>query len=330
MPRSFKQCNSVLNNPWSRIGLAIIFTLLIGVQTLTSAQSTSLAPIENEPYPEPEPTPVCTTCIPPSDGIPVCSSYDNCPSLQYSSPTKLSGPLIYSFDFDQNLLAVLGSQQAVDDFKTRARNAASAWSAATGISITEVTAGQTVNVAIGASSDAYVRDSNGVVTNVPGGRNIAISDDYKNWSADGKDYVWMHEWGHIVGINDIAPYACAGVVSVMRQLDGTNGRARQQLINGYSADPKLPAPHSPPTDCDVARAKMALPPPPAPSPSPTPTVPIGGGGGGDTGGGGGGGGYRCEPRYEWQYWEVCVSYAGGTDCDRGYDLVHIGYDCAYY
>ncbi|HKS29182.1 MAG TPA: hypothetical protein VJS44_15245 [Pyrinomonadaceae bacterium] len=100
----------------------------------------------------------------PTDGIPVCSSYDNCPSLQYSSPTKLAGPLIYSFDFDQNLLNVLGSQQAVDDFKDRARAAARAWSAATGISITEVTWGQTVNVSIGASRDAGVRDALGVAS----------------------------------------------------------------------------------------------------------------------------------------------------------------------
>lgn len=329
MPRSFKQWNSVFKREGFRIGLTLLFALLIGAQTIASAQTSSLSPIDNEPYyPDPEPTPICTTCIPPSDGIPTCSSYDSCPSLQYSSPTKLSGPLVYSFASNQELLAVLGSQAAVDDFRSRARNAASEWSSATGISITEATAGQTTNVTISASSSSNVRDSNGLVTNVTGGRTIEISDDYVNWSADGKDYIFSHEWGHIVGVNDIEPYACTGVVSVMRQLDGTNGRARQQLINGYATDPKLPAQHTP-SECDASRAKMALPPPPAPSPSPTPTAPIGGGGGGDTGGGGGTR-YYCEPRYEWQYWQVCVSYAGGSDCDHGWDLVQTGYDCAYY
>jgi hypothetical protein len=59
----------------------------------------------------------------------------------------------------------------------------------------------------------------------------------------------------------------------------------------------------------------------------------GGLGGGDLSSGdpgGGGGGYNCQPRYEWQYWQVCVSYGGGTDCDHGWDLAISDYDCAGY
>jgi hypothetical protein len=61
-----------------------------------------------------------------------------------------------------------------------------------------------------------------------------------------------------------------------------------------------------------------------------------GGGGGDGGGGGGlggvgGGGYTfCQNEYEWDSWEVCVSYGGRTECDKNYELVVVGRTCTSF
>jgi hypothetical protein len=79
-----------------------------------------------------------------------------------------------------------------------------------------------------------------------------------------------------------------------------------------------------PTTCDNNQVKVA---------AQYPIRPVADSGDGDLGNGGstgyGGDTASCEPVYEWQEWSVCVTYAGGTDCDYGWDFIQTGFDCVY-
>jgi hypothetical protein len=241
----------------------------------------SIDPLDPPEDPEPEPSP--------SGGS--CDAYAGCAALQGTVNTKLNGPVVYSFD-DATLLAQLGSQTAVDDFKNRARAAAAGWSSSTGISITEGQPGQAGSVTITTANDTKTRNDGGftfVDPNNSSRRIISIADQFGGWSSEGKDRLLFHEWGHILGLADVGPDECAGVETIMRQLRPV--ASGLQLRNGYTCktvgsgtDPnacppetQLPQPPKP-TDCDINKAK-SLQPPPAPSGG-------GGGGGGDIGGGG--------------------------------------------
>src|ERR1043165_7250287 len=136
--------------------------------------------------------PLLAQSPPPTDVLPPpCqdSGYQNCANLQGSSPHKLDGPLVYSFASDATLLASLGSQQAVDDFKARARAAANDWASRSGVSISEAPAGQVGNVTITASNNEQVRGAGAQVgfdpTN-PTRRIMTFSDQSTGWSAEGK------------------------------------------------------------------------------------------------------------------------------------------------
>ena len=229
------------------------------------------------------------------------TDYQNCPKLQagHDSPTKLDGPLSYSFASNADLLATLGSQAAVDDFKTRARSAAQDWASRSGAQISEAQAGQAGNVTISASSDPNIRAAGGLVAIDPSDSNrrtITFSDEYNGWSAEGKDSTFSHEWGHVIGLDDVGPDECPGVSTVMRQTSSND-----QLVNGNSgAHPSLDRPTRP-NDCDLNKGRNEQ--------QPTMQFGGGGGGGGDAGSGTGGSTYYppCTPYY-WVYYE---SYDGG-------------------
>lgn len=251
------------------------------------------------------------------------SDYQNCAALQSTADTKVYGGIIYSLASDADLLAALGSQQAVDDFKSRARTAANDWATRAGVSIREATSGETSNVTVSASDSQRARDATGYVDDDPNNssrRVLVASSEYSGWSEEGKDGLFSHEWGHVIGLEDVPDDQCPGVNTIMRQTS-----TPQQLVNGYSgAQPVLNRPRRP-VNCDLDKAKTEQ----------NPVIVADGGGDLGSGGcidcgGGGGGGYYCQPRYEWQYWQVCVSYGGGTDCDYGWDLNLSGYDCASF
>src|SRR5438874_6686458 len=98
MPRRLELLLRRLTKSSLRLWPAAAFVLVLSVQAL-SQTTTDVLP------------PPCTD-----------TDYQNCPKLQagHDSPTKLDGPLSYSFASNADLLATLGSQAAVDDFKTRA------------------------------------------------------------------------------------------------------------------------------------------------------------------------------------------------------------------
>lgn len=178
------------------------------------------------------------------------------------------------------------TQAARDEFKAKIQAAAVDWAQKTGISITQAQAGQTANVTVQVEPSVDVQGNptqtgvdNGYVNYDPPSnpnsskRIMGFSDEWAtgNWSNDGKARLASHEWGHILGLKDVAPVgtgSCPGVQSIMTQLL-PGGLADAQLRNGYSADPRLPQPPSGNT-CDEAKAE-SLQPTPTPTPEPTPT-----------------------------------------------------------
>ncbi len=215
-----------------------------------------------------------------------CTSYNQCPALQGEQPTRITGPIAYSFD-EAALSAGFNNDQAkINDFKTRLTNAANDWAMKTGVTIAPAPTGQAGNVTITVSSLQPVRDDNGLVTideNNGSRRIMSFSDEFNGFSEAGRDRLASHEWGHIFGLRDVAPGACAGVETVMRQLGPSSTLADAQLRNGYTCEisgggptacpdsQKLPQPPRPNT-CDDAKAESLQPPPPPPPP------PDGGGG----------------------------------------------------
>jgi hypothetical protein len=105
---------------------------------------------------------------------------------------------------------------------------------------------------------------------------MTFSVEWPNWTAEGKDRLVSHEWGHIIGFTDVADTGCAGVETIMRQFSSDPSVSEQQLRGTQP----LPAPGRP-NACDACAAKdkqagVALgtscaTPSPSPSPSPTPT-----------------------------------------------------------
>jgi hypothetical protein len=250
------------------------------------------------------------TLPPPCDD----SNYGNCPKLQdgHSSPTKLDGAISYSFASDASLLASLGSQQAVDDFKSRARAAAQDWATKSGVRLSEAASGQAGNVTISVSGDPNTRASDGIVDFDPANnsrRTLTISDEYNGWSAEGKDSLFEHEFGHIIGIDDVGADECPGVNTVMRQ-SGSDA----ELVNGNSgAQPALNRPTRA-SNCDLDKGRKEY------NQGVNTITPLSGGGGPNDGTGGGGYYYYpCTPYYWVEYWSwdggetwelMDVSYAG--------------------
>ncbi|HKC62289.1 MAG TPA: hypothetical protein VKB86_01565 [Pyrinomonadaceae bacterium] len=235
----------------SRFWTAALFVVLLSIQVLAQTTTDVLPP--------------------PCDD----SNYQNCAALQGTDPLKLNSPIIYSFPSDATLLAVFNNnQEAVDDFKSRARTAAQDWASRTGISISESPAGQAGNVTISASNSQTIRDAGAQVDidhSDSSRRTITFSDDYMTWSSEGRDFTFSHEWGHVIGMSDVLPDDCSGVNTVMREAYS------QQLVNGNSgAQPALNRPIRP-TNCDLNKAKNIQ--------EPGISYIFGGGGGGDTGGG---------------------------------------------
>ncbi|MFN2455374.1 MAG: hypothetical protein ABR577_14255 [Pyrinomonadaceae bacterium] len=284
MPYHLGKSNSLL---W----ITAVFVLLLGTQFLIQGQTV-------------------TDVLPPPCND---SSYENCPKLAagHDCPYKLGGPLVYSFASDDALRSVLGSQQAVDDFKSRARNAAQGWANRSGVQLSEAQPGQVGNISISASSDPNIRQAIGQVgldPNDANRRTLTISDDYNSFSGEGRDWLFGHEFGHIIGIDDVLPDECPNVNTIMRQT-----YTGQQLINGVGGgQPGLPGPASP-SDCDLSKARAE---------QQAYIAGNSGGGGGDGGGGGGGGGAGGGGGdYCTTYWWVTYECSDGGGCiekDRQY------------
>jgi hypothetical protein len=222
-------------------------------------------------------------------GQDACASYNLCPSLQGESINKLCGNITYSFD-DASLNAGFANDSTViQDFKTRMNAATADWATKTGRSIALASSGAG-NVTITVSSATSIRDEAGDVRMDPSDgarRIITISTDYTGWSNAGKDRMCSHEWGHVLGLKDVAPDDCSAVETIMRQNGPGGDLGGIQLRQGYTCevisnttlgDPngcddnqKLKKPQRP-NSCDSAKAvSLCATPTPTPTPTATPT-----------------------------------------------------------
>lgn len=222
-----------------------------------------------------------------------CSNHTACSDLQGQSNRKLNGPIVYAFN-EASLNARFPNASDREAFKDTLRAVANSWAQATGVSINEAGSGQTANVTIQVepSVDANGNETqtgadNGYVDFDPPTdssstkRILAFSDEWTSWSPAGRERLAAHEWGHILGLKDVAPSNCPNVETIMRQLGPGSTLADLQLANGYNceatgggnpnncpAHTKLPQPPSP-NNCDQAKATSHYP-TPAPTPTPTP------------------------------------------------------------
>lgn len=168
-----------------------------------------------------------------------CTSYNNCSALQEVSSTKLSGNISYSFDEAALNAAFHNDQIKIQDFKNRMAAAANDWAQKTGRSITAASSGQAGNVTItvSGSQEAHNRDGfPSIDPNNSARRIITLSDEYSLWSVAGRDRMASHEWGHVLGLEDVEPDECPGVETVMRQNGPGATRAEIQLRQGYTCE----------------------------------------------------------------------------------------------
>jgi hypothetical protein len=138
-----------------------------------------------------------------------CMAYNQCAALQGQANTKLTGNISYSFD--EASLGLLSSDAARSNFKSKAGAAAADWAQRTGRSITAAGSGQSGNVTIRISSAQTVRDNNGLVGIDPANsmrRTIDFTDEFNGFSTAGQDRLTSHEWGHVLGLPDVAPDSC--------------------------------------------------------------------------------------------------------------------------
>lgn len=211
-----------------------------------------------------------------------CTTYNQCTTLQGEANTKLTGNITYSFD--ELSLSLLSSDEARQNFRSRAEAAAADWAQRTGRSITAAPSGQAGNVTIRINNSQTVRDNNGLVGIDPANsarRTIDFTDEFNGFSTAGQDRLTSHEWGHVLGLPDVAPDGCSGVTTVMRQTGPGAVLGDAQLRNGYTCETSggpgtcadnlnLPQPPQP-TACDAAKAQtLNATPTPTPEPVPTP------------------------------------------------------------
>jgi hypothetical protein len=147
----------------------------------------------------------------------------------------------------------------------------------------EAPAGQTGNVTLRVNDRQDIRDASGVVsvdqTNTSR-RVIDISNEWPSYSPEGQQRLTKHEWGHVLGMPDVDPDACAGVNTIMRRNGPGAALGNLQLTNGYNCalfgagnctpEQLLKQPPDP-TNCDAARA-LVINPSPTPTPTPAPTA----------------------------------------------------------
>ncbi|HKB68282.1 MAG TPA: hypothetical protein VKC61_20645 [Pyrinomonadaceae bacterium] len=211
-----------------------------------------------------------------------CTAYNQCATLQGTANTRLTGDITYSFD--EASLSLLSSDAERANFKSKMQAAAADWAQRTGRSITAAPAGQSGNVTIGISNSQTVRDNNGLVGIDPANssrRTMEFSDEFSGFSTAGQERLGSHEWGHVLGLPDVAPDGCSGVTTVMRQTGPGAVLGDAQLRNGYTCETSggpgtcadnlnLPQPPQP-TASDAAKAQtLNATPTPTPEPSPTP------------------------------------------------------------
>jgi hypothetical protein len=229
------------STPRRLCGLVLCLVILIGCAYLLNVRSTAQTP-------------------------PDCDAYNQCPKLAGRLPDALTGPLVVSFN-ENSLSSIYPDPAQQADFRNRVVAAVNDWAARTGVSIRMATAGETGNVRVSLSDSPEIREDGGLVsrenrahcctTSAPYDE-VKISDQFSEWSSEGKDRLLSHELGHILGFQDVEPEECAGVTTIMRQ-----AASQLQLINGYAAEPRLPTPPYP-NECDVDKAQDF-------HPTPTPT-----------------------------------------------------------
>lgn len=190
---------------------------------------------------------------------PDCDAYNQCPKLQGGIPNRLTGSITVSFD-ESSLSSIYPDPEQRKDFKDRVTAAVNDWAAKTGVSIQMAAPGQTGNARVSLNSSEAIRDAGGRAfrrNRCQGCGNgapydeVQISDNFSEWSSEGKDRLLSHELGHVLGFQDVEPEECAGVSTVMRQA-AAQPVGEQQLRNGYNTEPRLPEPPRP-NECDTEK-----------------------------------------------------------------------------
>ncbi|HEV2706152.1 MAG TPA: hypothetical protein VGV59_09525 [Pyrinomonadaceae bacterium] len=205
-----------------------VLCFLIGVLALSYSSATS-------------PTPVLAQLN--------CTNYNQCERLQSVASTKVQGPITYWFD-DDRIIPFL-SLADMTDFKNRLRAAAQDWSVKTGISISEVTSGGRVRIVV--SGLLSIQNVNAEVMHdqsFPNVVRMTFSNEWPQWDSAGKDWIASHEWGHIIGFDDVAEDACLSVETIMRQ----GSRDTETFDRQLKGLTPLPGPGRP-NGCDVCAAQ---------------------------------------------------------------------------
>ncbi len=196
-----------------------------------------------------------------------CTSYNQCTALQTVSGVKVQGPITYWFDNAR--VDTLLSQTDANDFRNRLRAAANDWATKTGVSITEGSSGK---VKIRVSGVTFYRDLNGVVQSEGPNVVMTFSTQWPEWNSAGKDRIASHEWGHVLGFDEVPESVCPTIETIMRQ-GSANSETFDNQLKGISP---LPAPGRP-NACDACGAKDKQAGRPlgtsCPVPTPTPTPP---------------------------------------------------------
>ncbi len=79
---------------------------------------------------------------------------------------------------------------------------------------------------------------------------MIFSNEWPEWTSAGKDRLVSHEWGHILGLPDVAADTCTNVETIMREF-GPGASYGDQQLQGLAP---LPAPPRP-NNCDACAAK---------------------------------------------------------------------------
>lgn len=165
---------------------------------------------------------------------PNCDSYNGCVTGPIAA--MLTGNLTYSFD-NAKLNELLVDPAKIQDFKNRVAAAADDFATKTSRTIKEAPSGLPGNVTVTVDNSTSTADDKGSVEIDPmnsARRVMKFSDEWSGWTPEGRNRVASHEWGHVLGLPDVAVTACTGVATVMRKLGPGSTISDLQLRNGYN------------------------------------------------------------------------------------------------
>lgn len=177
-----------------------------------------------------------------------CATYNQCPAFVQTSANMVQGPITYWFDnawIDSAL-----NQQDADNFRSVVHAVVADWVVKTNVNISEGSSGQ---VRIRVSSSPSSQFVNGITEpdqTYTGGTVITFSDEWHEWTDEGKFRLVSHEWGHVLGLPDVLPNQCANVETIVRKFSLDPGIFDQQM----KGQAPLPAPPRPNT-CDACAVK---------------------------------------------------------------------------